>query len=88
MYQILTIALRDLYTTFTDRNLILIMIATPLLLSTIIGLAFGGGGSREIHMAIVNFDEGTTQQGEPINLGDQFVSIFQSLGALSSPLRR
>lgn len=80
MYQILTIALRDLYTTFTDRNLIIIMIATPLLLSTIIGLAFGGGGSREINLAVVNFDEGTVQQGNDINLGNQIVSVFQGIG--------
>lgn len=86
MYQILTIARRDLYTTFTDRNLILIMIATPLLLSTIIGLAFGGGGSREIKLAIVNFDQGTMQQGEMLNLGEQFVSIFQNIGDESTSI--
>lgn len=84
MYQILTIALRDLYTTFTDRNLLLIMIATPLVLSTIIGLAFGGGGSRALDIAIVNQDETVTQQGNDINLGDQIVMVFQSIGSGST----
>lgn len=84
MYQILTIALRDLYTTFTDRNLLLIMIATPLVLSTIIGLAFGGGGSRALDIAIVNQDETVAQQGNDINLGDQIVMVFQSIGSGST----
>ena len=80
MYQILTIARRDLYTTFTDRNLILIMIATPLLLSTIIGLAFGGGGARQINLAIVNHDQPTELGGEEFNYGDQLVTVFRSIG--------
>ena len=80
MNQIITIARRDLFTTFTDRNLIIIMIATPILLSTIIGLAFGGGGTQAINMAIVNLDEGAVRQGNEIKLGDQFVTIFQSMG--------
>jgi len=81
MYQILTIALRDLYSTFTDRNLIIIMIATPLLLSTIIGLAFGGGGSAQVmNIAIVNMDEGIIQQDNALNLGEQIVSVFQNIG--------
>jgi ABC-type Na+ efflux pump permease subunit len=80
MYQILTIALRDLYTTFTNRNLILIMIATPLLLSTIIGLAFGGGGTQQLNLAIVNLDEGIVQQGNDLNLGKQIVGVFQNIG--------
>ena len=45
MNKLWTIAWKELYTRFTDRNLILIMIATPLALSTIMGLAFGGLGS-------------------------------------------
>ena len=57
------IAWKELYTTFRDRNLILIMFATPLALSTIIGLAFGGLGSDSptiaaIPLAVVNQDEG------------------------------
>ena len=57
------IAWKELYTTFRDRNLILIMFATPLALSTIIGLAFGGLGGDSptiaaIPLAVVNQDEG------------------------------
>ncbi len=80
MYQILTIARRDLYSTFTDRNLLLIMIATPLLLSTIIGLAFGGGGTRQIDLAIVNFDKGTALGDNSFNYGEQITTIFRSIG--------
>jgi ABC-2 type transport system permease protein len=71
------IAWRDLYITFTDRNLLLIMIAAPLALSTIIGLAFSGlsgSGSdvsiKDIPVAVVNLDKGANGQ----NLGQIFVS--------------
>lgn len=57
------IAWKELYTTFRDRNLILIMFATPLALSIIIGLAFGGLGSDSptiaaVPVAVVNQDAG------------------------------
>lgn len=63
--KIWAIAYVNLYQTFTDRNLILIMIVTPLVLATIISLAFGnlGGGSapiQNIPVAIVNLDEGAS----------------------------
>lgn len=63
MGKIWAIAWKELYTTLTDRNLLLIMFATPLALSTIIGLAFGGLGSdtptiAAIPVAIVNLDQG------------------------------
>jgi ABC-type transport system involved in multi-copper enzyme maturation permease subunit len=71
MTKILTIAWKELYTTFRDRNLILIMFLTPVVLSTIMGLAFGGLGSddgptafTDIPIAVVNLDEG-------FNLADQ-----------------
>lgn len=62
MIKIWTIAWKELYTTFTDRNLILIMLATPLALSTIMGLAFGGLGGgdvpiQDIPIAILNQDQ-------------------------------
>lgn len=79
MYQIFTIALRYLYTTFTDRNLLIIMIATPLLLSTIIGLAFGGGGQQDINLVIVNQDAGAESAGNPLNYGDQLITILRSI---------
>jgi ABC-2 type transport system permease protein len=63
MKKILLIAWKDIYGTFTDRNLILIMLVTPLVLSTIIALAFsdlstGGTQIEEIPVAIVNQDTG------------------------------
>lgn len=63
MAKLWAIAWKELYTTFRDRNLILIMFATPLVLSTIIGLAFGGFGGDNpaiaaIDVAVVNLDDG------------------------------
>ncbi len=71
--KILAIAWKELYTTFRNRNLILLMFATPLVVSTIIGLAFGGDGDSDtpdfanIPVAVVNLDEGFNLQDE-INL--------------------
>ncbi len=70
MNKILAIMGKELYTVFSDRTVILIMFITPIILSTIMGLAFGGfGGSasapfQDIPIAIVNLDEG-------FNLADQ-----------------
>ncbi|MCU0476675.1 MAG: ABC transporter permease [Anaerolineae bacterium] len=65
MRKILTIAWKDVVATFTDRNLVLLMVAAPLAISTIIGVTFGGvaqGSSApltDIPVAVVNLDEGT-----------------------------
>lgn len=71
MRKIWTIAWKDVRATFTDRNLVLIMLAAPLAISTIIGLTFGGvaQGSApltDIPVAVVNLDEGEggTNYGE------------------------
>ena len=61
MNKLWLIALKEVRTRFTDRNLLLIMIAAPLAISTIIGLAFGGLGRtgspiRDIPVAVVNHD--------------------------------
>ncbi len=77
MRQIITIAWKELYIFLRDRNLILLSFATPLVLSTIIGLAFGGAGDPDtpafaaIAVAVVNLDEGVDLQAE-LNLPDQF----------------
>ena len=78
MNKLWTIAWKELYTRFTDRNLILIMIATPLALSTIMGLAFGGLGSgnapvRDIPVLVVNHDLGN-ESG--VNYGEVFLSLL------------
>jgi ABC-2 type transport system permease protein len=61
MKKLWVIAVKEVWTRFTDRNLLLIMLAAPLVISTIIGLAFGGLGRtispiRDIPVAVVNHD--------------------------------
>lgn len=56
------IAWKEVRTRFTDRNLLLIMLAAPLAIATIIGLAFGGLGQtsspiRDVSVAVVNHDQ-------------------------------
>ncbi len=77
MRKIWTIAWKDVSTTFRDRNLVLIMLAAPLAVATVIALAFGGlsGGDipiSNIPVAIVNLDKGANNQ----NLGDIYVNTF------------
>jgi ABC-2 type transport system permease protein len=68
MKKILAIVAKDVHATYTDRNLLLLMLATPLVLATIISLAFGDivSGSnapiRDIPVALVNLDEGANGQ--------------------------
>jgi ABC-type transport system involved in multi-copper enzyme maturation permease subunit len=78
MYKIWTIAWKEIYLRFTDRNLLLIMIATPLAISTIVGLAFGGLGGgdipiRDIPIAIVNHDSGISGG---YNFGEVYVTLL------------
>ncbi len=77
MRKILTIAWKDVSTTFRDRNLVLIMLAAPLAVATVIALAFGGaaGGDipiKDIPVAVVNLDKGANGQ----NFGDIYVNTF------------
>jgi ABC-2 type transport system permease protein len=88
MGKLWAIAWKEVLTTFTDRNLVLIMVASPLVLSVIVALAFGGLGSgdvpiAEIPIALVNHD-----QGGPlgINYGDTFVSVLIPGSGSDSPL--
>ena len=73
--KIWTIAWKDTLIRFRDRNALIMMIAAPLVLSAIIGSAFGGfiNGSDPapfdaIPVLVVNADEG--------ELGQQFVDIL------------
>lgn len=72
--KIWTIAYRELYSTFTQPSLIAIMFASPLILATIISLAFGGGSPtiENIPVAIVNLDQGA----DNLNNGQIFVNAF------------
>ena len=62
MRKIWVITQRELYETYTDTNLLVIMLITPLALATIIGLALGNVGEsaplQDIPVALVNLDEG------------------------------
>ncbi|MBV7331921.1 hypothetical protein KFU94_27565 [Chloroflexi bacterium TSY] len=80
MNKILAITWKELYTTFRNRNLLLLMFATPIVLSTIMGLAFGGLGGdsnssafADIPVAIVNLDEG-------FNLDEQLAADAEASG--------
>ena len=66
MLKILAIMAKDVRTTFTDGGLLLLMLATPLALATIIALAFsditGDAPIQDIPVVIVNQDEGSNGQ--------------------------
>lgn len=81
--KILVIAHKDLYLTYTDRNLLLIMLVTPLVLATIISLAFSSfftGNSdvpiRDIPLAIANMDAGAVVNGVTMNSGQLLIDVF------------
>jgi len=81
MSKILAIARRYIYTTFKDINLLLIMFATPLIISTIIALAFSGVSSgsspiSNIPVAIVNLDKGVDVMGTAVNNGDILMNVL------------
>ncbi len=68
----------ELYGIIVDRNALLIMLAAPLALASIIGLAFSGIASGEmgfdpIPIAVVNLDEARDVAGQRVALGEQFV---------------
>lgn len=82
MNKILTIVWKEIYTTFRDRNLLLIMFATPIVLSTIMGLVFGGVGSSSngqafsnMPIAIVNLDEGFDFANQQFGAGNDAPSL-------------
>jgi hypothetical protein len=65
MDKLWTVAIKDIRTRFTDRRLLVIMVAAPLAIATIIGLAFGGLGRasspvNHIPVAVINHDQPLT----------------------------
>ena len=80
MNKILAITGKELYRTFTDRNLLVLLLLIPLAIPTIVGLVFGGigGGASlsNIPVAVVNQDEGVTQFGRSVNYGDTLVGVL------------
>jgi len=71
--KVLYIALKDTLIRFRDRNALLLMLAAPLVISVIMGAAFGTGGSvtliSDIPFVIVNADDG--------EFGQDVVDIFK-----------
>ncbi len=62
MDKLWVIAYKDIRSRFTDRTLLVIMLAAPLAISSIIGLAFGGLGRttspiQDIPVAVINNDQ-------------------------------
>lgn len=83
MRKIIAIARRYTYSTFTDVPLLAIMILTPLIISTIMALAFrdvssGNAPISNIPVAIVNLDKGVNVQGNTVNNGDILMNILMS----------
>lgn len=81
MRKLLALVWKEVYLTFSNRSLLIIMVAAPLTIATIVGMAFGGlGGSgltfEDIPVAIVNLDQGVAQQGQTINYGAMLVSLL------------
>ncbi len=81
--KILNIAWKDITITYTDRNLLIIMLVTPLALSTIISLAFGNffnaGGDvpiGDIPVAVVNLDA----DANGVNQGQVFIDALVPQG--------
>lgn len=74
--KVLAIAWNGIYRTYTDRIAFLFMFITPIVLSLIIGAAFGGESTDinlpQSEIEIINLDEGyTTSEGRQANLGQQ-----------------
>jgi ABC-2 type transport system permease protein len=79
-----TIAWKDIYVAFRDRNAMIYMFAMPIALSVIIGLAFGTSGDVEIDrvpVAVINQDQGATLPGgQTVNLGQTLQDAFVPTG--------
>lgn len=71
----------ELYLTYTDRSALLIMIVAPLMLATIIGMAFSGFSNGDvgfdpIPMVVVNEDVPLQLGDERVSLGDVFLQAL------------
>ncbi len=82
--KIAAIAWKDLYVTFKDRDALIYLIALPVLLSGIIGLAFGTSGDVQLDavpVAVINQDQGETlPDGASLNLGAELQRAFVPSG--------
>jgi ABC-type Na+ efflux pump permease subunit len=78
MHKLWVIAWKEIYTRFTDRNLLLIMIAAPLAIASIVGLAFSGLSNQSspidhIPVAVLDLDQGA---GEDLRFGALVVDLL------------
>lgn len=84
MQKIWNIAVKDVQRTLQDRNLLLIMFVTPVVLSTIIALAFSDIDSsaplQDLPVALVNLDEGNE---DGFNNGQIFVDLLVESDSIS-----
>ena len=82
--KIIAIARKDIYTTFKDLNAVAYLVALPVVLSAIVGLAFGTGGDVSIDavpVAVVNQDQGITLPGgQSFSLGETLERAFVPTG--------
>jgi len=78
--KLIAIARKDVYTTFQDRQALVIMFVAPLALSLIIGLSFGSADDVSIDpvpVVVVNADEGAALPGsDALSLGDVVQNAF------------
>lgn len=79
--RIFLIAWKDTYLRFSDRTLLVINLLTPLALSLIVGLAFGGASGGEISVenipvAVVNLDAGSDTGGQTLNFGQMLTDVL------------
>ncbi|MCL4239143.1 MAG: ABC-2 transporter permease [Anaerolineae bacterium] len=83
-HKIIAIAWKDITTTFKDRDAVAYLVALPIVLSAIVGLAFGTGGDVSIDpvpVAVVNQDQGVTLPGgETLSLGETLERAFVPSG--------
>ncbi len=82
--KIIAIAWKDMYATFKDRDAVAYLVALPVVLSAIVGLAFGTGGDVSIDtvpVAVVNQDRGVSLPGgETLTLGQTLERAFVPTG--------
>jgi linearmycin/streptolysin S transport system permease protein len=76
MGKLFNIALKDLRMVFRDPGTLIMMLATPFMLTLVMAFAFGGGGGsnllQHVSLVVVNHDEGT--------LGQSLVDTLHSQG--------
>jgi len=81
--KLLNIALKEVKITFRDRMALLILLAMPFILMTIMGMALGGLFSKgpelsKIEVAVVNYDDGKLSEDfiEEILKGDELSKLL------------